>query len=395
MRIATTLMRGGTSKALFFHEQDLPEAGPLRDEFILAAYGSPDPYQRQIDGVGGATSSTSKVVIIGDGSAHDVDVTYEFGQVGIGQDLIDRRGNCGNLSSAVGPFAVDEGLVTPTDPVTIVRFLNTNTNKVIVAHVPTRDGRFDPVGDFELPGVPGTGSRLQLEYLDPSGAVTGSLLPSGHVVDSLDVPGVGTISVSLVDAANPLVFVRWEDIGLTGLEHLRDLDADTELRARVESIRAHASVLAGIADSVEDATKRFPSVPKLSIVGTPRDYVTTDGEQIAADQTSVRASMMSMGRPHPSYPLTGAIATAVAARIPGTLVHNAAETRDDQITIGHPSGLLPLSVDIEQDGHEWKVNSVSAYRTSRRLMEGHVLVPDERLDELDPAHGDSAMATTK
>ena len=155
-------------------------------------------------------------MIIGDGSGHGVDVTYEFGQVGIGQDLIDRRGNCGNLSSAVGPFAVDEGLVTPTEPVTTVRFLNTNTNKVIVAHVPTRDGRFDPVGDFELPGVPGTGSRLQLDYLDPSGAVTGQLLPSGNVVDNLDVAGVGTIQVSLVDAANPLVFVRWEDIGLTG-----------------------------------------------------------------------------------------------------------------------------------------------------------------------------------
>jgi 2-methylaconitate cis-trans-isomerase PrpF len=394
MRVATTLMRGGTSKALFFHESDLPEPGPLRDEFILAAYGSPDPYERQIDGLGGATSSTSKVMVIGDGSAHGVDVTYEFGQVGIGQDLIDRRGNCGNLSSAVGPFAVDEGLVPATDPVTTVRFLNTNTNKVIVAHVPTRDGRFDPVGDFELPGVPGTGSRLQLDYLDPGGAVTGRLLPSGNPVDELDVAGVGTIPVSIVDAANPLVFVRWEDLSLTGREPLSDLD-DAELRARIESIRTEASVLAGIAETVEDATQRFPSVPKFSIVGTPREYVSTHQEQIAPDRMSLRAAMMSMGRPHPSYPLTGAIATAVAAYIPGTLVHDVAATESDHITLGHPSGLLPLSVDIEQDDDGWNVNSVSAYRTSRRLMEGHVLVPDERLKDLQPSHGDTTMATTK
>jgi 2-methylaconitate cis-trans-isomerase PrpF len=394
MRIAATLMRGGTSKALFFHEKDLPEPGPLRDEFILAAYGSPDPYERQIDGLGGATSSTSKVMVVGDGSAHGVDVKYEFGQVGIGQDLIDRRGNCGNLSSAVGPFAVDEGLVPATDPMTTVRFLNTNTNKVIVAHVPTRNGRFDPVGDFELPGVPGTGSRLQLDYLEPGGAVTGRLLPSGNAIDHLDLPGLGSVPVSIVDAANPLVFVRWEDLSLTGREPLSHLD-DADLRARIESIRAQASVLAGIAETVEDATKRFPSVPKFSIVGTPREYVSTDQEPIASDRMSVRAAMMSMGRPHPSYPLTGAIATAVAAYIPGTLVHDVAVTENDQITLGHPSGLLPLSVDIEQAGDGWNVNSVSAYRTSRRLMEGHVLVPDERLKDLHPSHGDTSMATTK
>jgi 2-methylaconitate cis-trans-isomerase PrpF len=379
MRIPTTVMRGGTSKALFFHEKDLPEPGELRDAFILAAYGSPDPYRRQLDGVGGATSSTSKVAIIGDGSAHGVDVTYEFGQVGIDRPLIDRRGNCGNISSAVGPFAVDEGLVRPTDPVTEVRFLNTNTNKVIVAHVPTKDGKFDPNGDFELPGVSGTGSRLKLDYLDPSGSVTGTLLPSGNVVDELDVPGLGTIPVSLVDAANPLVFVRWEDLGLKGTELPADLDADAEFRAQVERIRAHASVLAGIAQTVEEATTLTPSVPKLSFVGAPRDYRTTSGIDIAAGQMSVRAAMMSMGWLHPSYPLTGAIATSVAAHIPGTLVHDVAVTNGDQVIIGHPAGLLPMSVDIEQEGAGWKVNSVSGYRTARRLMEGVVLVPDERL----------------
>jgi 2-methylaconitate cis-trans-isomerase PrpF len=379
MRIPTVVMRGGTSKALFFHENDLPASGPLRDAFIMAAFGGPDPYRRQIDGMGGAVSSTSKVAIIADGAPHGVDVTYEFGQVGIDQNLVDRRGNCGNISSAVGPFAVDEGLVTATDPVTIVKFLNINTNKVIVAHVPTRDGRFDPVGDFELPGIPGTGAAIELDYLNPGGSVTGKLLPSGNAVDELAIPGLGTIRVSLVDAANPLVFVRWEDLGLTGLELPAELDANAELRARIESIRAHASVLAGIADTVEDATTHTPSVPKLAIVGARRDYTTTTGLTIPAEQTSVRAAMMSMGWLHPSYPLTGAIATAVAANIPGTLVHDVAVPLGHKIVIGHPSGLLPMSVEMERDGDEWAINRVSGYRTARRLMEGQVLVPDERL----------------
>lgn len=373
MRIPAALMRGGTSKALFFHERDLPADPSERDAFILAAYGSPDVFGRQLDGVGGAVSSTSKVAIIGDGSAYGVDVTYEFGQVGIEQPLIDRRGNCGNISSAVGPFAVDEGLVTPTDPVTVVRFLNTNTNKVIVAHVPTRDGRFDPVGSFELPGVSGTGSKLQLDYLDPAGSVTGRLLPTGNPRDQLTIPGIGVIPVSLVDAANPLVFVRWQDV--FGGEAL-PTELDVALRARIESIRAHASVLAGIADSVENATLTAPSVPKLSIVDRPRDYTSTSGVPISANTMSVCATMMSMGRLHPSYPLTGAIATAVAAHIPGTLVHDVAVVDGNAVTIGHPAGLLPLQIDIEQNDAGWTVNSVSGFRTARRLMEGHVLVPD-------------------
>ena len=216
MKVPAVIMRGGTSKAVFFHERDLPEDPELRDAFILAAYGSPDPDRRQVDGLGGATSTTSKVAVIGDGRPHGVDVTYDFGQVSIDTPLVDRRGNCGNISSAVGPFAVDEGLVPATEGITKVRFLNLNTNKVIVAHVPTRDGRFDPVGDFAIPGVPGTGARVRLEYVSPGGSVTGRLLPTGHVVDTLEVPGLGTIEVSHVDAANPLTFVRWLYVGLTG-----------------------------------------------------------------------------------------------------------------------------------------------------------------------------------
>lgn len=372
-------MRGGTSKGVFFHERDLPDNLDLRDQFLLAAMGSPDPFRRQVDGLGGAISTTSKVAIIGDGAPFGVDVTYEFGQVGIDQPLVDRRGNCGNISSAVGPFAVDEGLVTPTDPITVVTFLNLNTNKVIVAHVPTLNGKFDPIGDSVLPGVPGTGASIQMDFLSPAGAVTGKLLPTGNVVDDLTVPGLGTIPVSLVDAANPLVFVRWEDVGLRGLELPSGVDADQDLLVRLESVRAHASVLAGIADDVHSATSHTPSVPKLALVGAPRDYRASNGVDIAEPSTNLRAAMMSMGRMHNSYPLTGAIATTVAANLPGTLVHDVATDADEAFIIGHPAGLLPMLSDIDTDASGWLVNSVSGFRTSRRLMEGHVLVPDQRL----------------
>lgn len=381
MEIPAVLMRGGTSRALFFHGSDLPADAAVRDRFILAAYGSPDPDRRQVDGLGGATSSTSKVAVIHDGREAGVDVLYEFGQVSIDKPLIDRRGNCGNISSAVGPFAVDEGLVAPTDPVTAVRFLNVNTDKLIVAHVPTREGRFDPTGDFALPGVPGTGGSIQLDYAEPAGAVTGRLLPTGNVRDELDVPGLGPIEVSLVDAANPFAFVRWEDVGLTGDETPDEIDADGELLARVERVRAHAGVLAGIAATPDEITAAAPSVPKLAFVGKPRDYGRTDGATQAAGDITVRASMMSMGRLHRSYALTGGICTSVAANVPGTLVAEAAGWVEPDCRIGHPAGVLPLRAVVEPDGDGWRVPAVAGYRTARRLMAGTVLVPDAVLDD--------------
>ncbi|SCL26463.1 2-methylaconitate cis-trans isomerase [Micromonospora rhizosphaerae] len=379
MRVPAVLMRGGTSKAVFFHEADLPTDPVERDRFILAAYGSPDPDRRQINGLGGATSTTSKVAIIGDGAAHGVDITYEFGQVSIDQPLVDRRGNCGNISSAVGPFAVDERLVTLTDPITQVRFLNLNTGKKIVAHVPTTAGAFDPIGDFAIPGVPGTGSRIRLDYLDPGGAVTGRLLPTGNVRDTLEVPGVGTIEVSLVDAANPLVFVRWRDLGLDGSEKPDAIDADPALLARIEAVRAAASVLAGIAGSVEEATRDVPSVPKLAFVGPPRPYRRADGGAVAAEEITLRASMMSMGRLHRSYPLTGAICTAVAAAIPGTIAAEASGADNGVTRIGHPAGVMDMEAHPELVDGAWTVDAVAGYRTARRLMEGWALVPDRVL----------------
>ncbi|WP_199921529.1 2-methylaconitate cis-trans isomerase PrpF family protein [Intrasporangium calvum] len=379
MKVPGVIMRGGTSKAVFFHERDLPKDPVVRDAFILAAYGSPDPDRRQLDGLGGATSTTSKLAIIGDGRDHGVDVTYEFGQVSIDSALVDRRGNCGNISSAVGPFAVDEGLVEPKEGITEVRFLNLNTGKVIVAHVPTRDGAFDPDGDFFIPGVPVPGSQIQLDYVAPGGAVTGRLLPTGNVRDDLEVDGLGTISVSYVDAANPLVFVRWEDLGLTGDETPDSIDADTEILQRIEAVRAAASIQCGIASTLEEATRSMPSVPKLSLVGPPRNYTTASGERIASDAHDLRASMMSMGRMHRSHPLTGAIATAVACSIPGTVANEVATTQDGKTRIGHPAGVMDMSARPVERRGEWTVDAVAGFRTARRLMEGHVLVPDSRL----------------
>lgn len=375
MRVPAVYMRGGTSKALFFHEADLPSAGPLRDQFILAAFGSPDQYRTQLNGLGGATSSTSKVAVIGDGSQHGVDVTFEFGQVGIDQPFIDRKGTCGNISSAVGPFAVDEGLVTVTDPVTTVRFLNLNTSKIVHAHVATRDGTFDPTGEYEIPGVPGTGSVVQLDYLDPGGAVTGSLLPTGNVADEIDVPGVGRIVVSIVDAGNPIAFVSWEALGLSGLETHAEVDGDPGLLQRIENVRAACSVLAGIATTPERATLEIPSVPKVAFVGAPRDYVLSDGRKALAAETSIRAGAVSMGRLHKSYPLTAAIATTVAASITGSVVNRVAVPIDQEYLIGHTSGIVSMTAAVSKVNGAWNVEKVTTLRTARRLMEGAILVP--------------------
>ncbi len=389
MQIPAVIMRGGTSKGVFFTETDLPADPVKRDRAILAAFGSPDPFRRQIDGLGGATSTTSKVAIIGDGREHGVDVTYEFGQVSIGSPQVDRRGTCGNISSAVGPYALDQGMVEPTPPMTMVRFLNTNTGKVVEAHVPTaEDGRFEHRGDFAIPGIPGTASPIQLDYLDPGGAVTGKLLPTGNVLDVLDVPGVGEVDVSIVDAANPLVFVDWSAVGLTGLEMPDEIDSDPALLARLEAIRAAAAVLAGIAATAEEASATVQSVPKLALVGPPRDHERLDGEKQMATEMTLRASLLSMGRVHCSYPLSGAICTAVAAAIPGTVPARLAGRLDDDRTaclIGHVSGVMAMSAEpVEQEGL-FTVERVAGFRTARRLMEGCVLVDDEVVDGTDGA----------
>ncbi len=377
-RIRTVIMRGGTSRGIFFWDEDLPADPKARTWAILAAFGSPDPYGRQIDGLGGATSLTSKAAIISRGTQPGIDVNFTFGQVSIEQPLIDMRGNCGNISSAIGPYAIDEGLVACQEPVTQVRFLNTNTQKVIVAHVPTRNGRFEPEGDYAIAGVPGTASKIVLDFLDPGGAVTGKLFPTGQVREMLHVPGIGPIEVSIVDAANPLVFCRCEDFGLSGQELPEQIDSNQELLLRIGATRAAAGVAIGLADSIEEATHSVPSVPKIAFVTRPRSYLQLDGQWRKAADVDLVARIMSMGHLHRAYALTGAICTTVAAQIPGTLVHEVVSDQaqaSGRLRLGHPSGVMDLSASIHKEGDSWYVEKASAARTARRLMEGEIYIP--------------------
>jgi hypothetical protein len=378
----TVIMRGGTSRGIFFRAEYLPKDPETRKWTILAAFGSPDRYGRQIDGLGGATSLTSKAAIISKSTQPGIDVNFTFGQVSIEQPLIDMRGNCGNISAAVGPYAIDEGLVACQEPVTQVRFLNTNTQKVTVAHVPTRNGRFEPEGEYSIPGVPGTGSKIVLDFLDPGGAVTGKLLPTGQVRDVLQVPGIGQIEVSIVDAANPLVFCRAEDFGLSGLETPEQIDSNQELLQRIGETRAAAGVAIGLAESIVEATHSVPSVPKIAFVTRRRPYLQLDGIQCEAEDCDLVARIMSMGHLHRAYALTGAICTTVAAQIPGTLVHEVVteQARESgMLRLGHPSGVMHLSANVQQEGESWYVEKASAARTARRLMEGDIYIPEHVL----------------
>jgi 2-methylaconitate cis-trans-isomerase PrpF len=375
-------MRGGTSKGLFFHGKDLPPDPHLRDQVILAAYGSPDPYRRQIDGVGGALSVTSKVAIISPSPSPDYDVVYHFGQVSIDRPIVDVKGNCGNMSSAVGPFAVDEGLVKAVGPVTRVRIHQKNTNKLIVAEVPVKDGNFNEAGDYAIDGVPGTGSRILLRFVDPAGAVTGKLFPTGNRRDRFDIPGLGTMEVSCIDAANPFVFVRAASLGLSGTE-TEDLERRAEIISMLEAIRCRAAVRLGITASEEEATRRSQAVPKVAIVSAPSAYTALSGRAVEAREVDLLARMMSMGTLHRSYAVSGAVATAGAAMIPGTVVGEllAENVRSkDLLRIGHPGGIIDVGAVIESRAGEYIYREAVLGRTARRLMEGNVLVPERHFE---------------
>jgi 2-methylaconitate cis-trans-isomerase PrpF len=377
-RIAAVLMRGGTSKGLFFHRADLPEEGALRDRVILAAFGGGDPYGRQIDGLGGATSTTSKVVIVGPPSVPDADVDFTFGQVSVTAPLVDWGGTCGNLTAAVGPFAIEEGLVRGTDPLTPVRIWQTNTRKHIVARIPTEGGLPRVEGDYAIDGVPGGGAKIVLEFLSPGGAMTGRLLPTRRPAEALDIPGVGRLDVSLVDAVNPVVFLRAEALGLTATDGPERIDGDPALLARIEAVRAHAAVRMGLAATPEEATARSPGVPKIALVCAPAAYVTISGATVPADAQDVTARIMSMGRLHRAFAASGAACTAVAALIDGTVVREVVRpgpSGERVIRLGHPSGVMEIGAAVSRDGGEWRADKVITQRTARRLMEGRVLIP--------------------
>jgi hypothetical protein len=375
-RIPAVLMRGGTSKGLFFLENHLPSDPEVRDRVILAAYGSPDPYRRQMNGIGGATSVSSKTAIIGPSDDPAYDVEYYFGQVSIDRAVVEFNGNCGNMSAAVGPFAIDEGLVKAREPVTRVRIFQKNTRKLITAEVPVTGGCFDEEGDYAISGVAGTGSKITLRFADPGGSMTGRLLPTANLRDSLAIPGLGKIVVSIVDAANPVVFVQAAQIGLTGTE-IDEIDA-SQNRSKLEAIRSHAAVLIGLARSPDEASRNTQAVPKMAVVAPPQSYKATNGEAIDASHIDFTARIMSMGALHRSYAVTGAICTVGAAMLEGTVVHEmlAPESHGRQmLRLGHPGGTIEIGAVVEKSGNAYIYREAVLGRTARRLMEGRVLVP--------------------
>ena len=386
LRIPATYMRGGTSKGVFFRLQDLPAAarvpGAARDALLMRVIGSPDPYGKHTDGMGGATSSTSKCVIVSPSTRPGHDVDYLYGQVAIDTAFVDWSGNCGNLSTAVGPFAIASGIIDaarlPRDGVVAVRVWQANIGKTIVVHVPVRDGEVQETGDFELDGVTFPAAEIVLEFLDPADegeGEGGATLPTGNVVDRLDVPGVGELEVSLVNAGIPTVFVNAADLGYRGTELQGAINGDPLALARLESIRAHAAVRMGLIADTSLASGR-QHTPKLAFVAPPADYLASSGRTVAAAEIDLLVRAMSMGKLHHAMMGTAAVAIATAAAIPGTLVNRAAGGgQRESIRFGHPSGTLQVGAQAEQVSGQWVVRKAVMSRSARVLMEGWVRVP--------------------
>lgn len=371
-RVYCVIMRGGTSKALFFHDNDLPKDEKERERVILRAFGSPD--RRQIDGLGGANSSTSKVAIISPSVRDDADIDYNFGQVSVDKPYIGWKMNCGNISSAVGPFAVDEGLVPVVEPITTVRIYNTNTKKRIISYVPVKDGKTVYQGDFEVNGVPGTASRIDIEFEEPGGAVSGKTLPTGNAQDIIEIDGK-EYHVSFVDAANPVVFAHAEELGIKGTELPWEFEALPQYKqvdAVVEKIRCWAAKQIGFVDDPAKATKESPELPKVGLVTGPVGYVDATGREITPDQYDITGRLFSMGKMIHAYMGTGTVCTMVAANIKGTIINEIVRKKlgDDvtELHIGHPFGIIDVTAKLK-DG---KVKSATIGRTARRLMEGWV-----------------------
>ncbi len=370
-------MRGGTSRALFFKEDDLPAEATRWESIFLGALGSPDATGRQIDGLGGGVSSSSKVAVISPAADPRYDVVYYFGQVAVDKPYVDFVGNCGNISSAVAPFAVDEGMVAAVEPLTTVRIHQKNTDKLIVAEVKVTDGRFDPAGDYAIPGINGTGSRITLRFDDPGGSLTGKLLPTGKVVDLMeDIEGIGQVRCSIVDAGNPFVFVQASALGID-MEDLAAF-ADRRVAARLESIRARTAVMLGFAEDQAAASEKSQAVPKIAVVAEPFTYQAMGSGTIDSSAMDVGIRCLSMGVLHKALPGTGAIAAAGAAKITGSVVNEVlADTNADReiVRFGHPSGVMEAGSVVEKRHDSFHYRSATIFRTARRIMEGAVWIP--------------------
>ena len=384
IRIPATYMRGGTSKGVFFNLTDLPEAaqqpGEARDKLLLRVIGSPDPYGKQTDGMGGATSSTSKTVILAKSEKTDHDVDYLFGQVSIDKAFVDWSGNCGNLTAAVGSFAIASGLVDaariPENGIAVVRIWQKNIQKTIVAHVPITDGQVQETGDFELDGVTFPAAEVQVDFVSPVDA-SEAMFPTGNLVDDLEVPGVGTFKATMINAGIPTVFLNAEDIGYTGIELQEAINGDPAALERFETIRAYGAIKMGLIEKVEEAQAR-QHTPKVAFVAPPADYTASSGKQIGASDIDLNVRALSMGKLHHAMMGTAAVAIGTAAAIPGTLVNLAAGGGDrGSVTFGHPSGTLKVGAEASETDGNWTVNKVSMSRSARILMEGWVRIPGD------------------
>ena len=390
IRIPATYMRGGTSKGVFFSLQDLPQAarvpGPVRDALLLRVIGSPDPYEKQIDGMGGATSSTSKTVILSKSARADHDVDYLFGQVSIDKPFVDWSGNCGNLSAAVGSFAISSGLVEagriPQNGVAVVRIWQANIGKTIIAHVPITDGAVQETGDFELDGVTFPAAEVQLEFMDPAAEEEGgggSMFPTGNLVDDLEVPGVGTFKATLINAGIPTIFINARDVGYTGTELQNAINGDPKALAMFETIRAHGALRMGLIQHLDEAAQR-QHTPKVAFVAPPADYISSSGKAVTAQDVDLLVRALSMGKLHHAMMGTAAVAIGTAAAISGTLVNLAAGGIDrNAVRFGHPSGTLRVGAEASQVNGEWTVKKAIMSRSARVLMEGFVRVPGDVL----------------
>ncbi|MBC3347854.1 2-methylaconitate cis-trans isomerase PrpF [Pseudomonas sp. SWRI196] len=390
IRIPATYMRGGTSKGVFFSLQDLPQAarvpGPARDALLLRVIGSPDPYEKQIDGMGGATSSTSKTVILSKSTRADHDVDYLFGQVSIDKPFVDWSGNCGNLSAAVGSFAISSGLVEagriPQNGVAVVRIWQANIGKTIIAHVPITNGAVQETGDFELDGVTFPAAEVQLEFMDPAAEEEGgggSMFPTGNLVDDLEVPGVGTFKATLINAGIPTIFINARDVGYTGTELQNAINGDPKALAMFETIRAHGALRMGLIQHLDEAAQR-QHTPKVAFVAPPADYISSSGKAVTAQDVDLLVRALSMGKLHHAMMGTAAVAIGTAAAISGTLVNLAAGGIDrNAVRFGHPSGTLRVGAEASQVNGEWTVKKAIMSRSARVLMEGFVRVPGDVL----------------
>lgn len=382
--VPATFYRGGTSRAVIFREADLADYTPAeQDAIILAGLGSPDPYGREIDGLGGGISSLSKVAIVGPAPpGSDADVTFRFGQIDVEQPVVEFLGTCGNISSAIGPFAVDEGMVEAREPITTVRVLSVNTGQRYLCHVPVRAGRAEVEGEYLIDGVPAPGARIALEYLEPGGSLGHGVLPTGRARDTVELADGRRLEVSIVDAANPMVFLRAADLGATATERPEAIDADAGLHGTLEGVRDDAAVRLGLATSVSEAHERAKAIPKVVMVAPPRSYASTRGAAVSAEDVDLVARMLSMGKAHRAIAGTAAICTAVAAALDETIVNEVARPvtgKDRVVRIGHSAGVLDIGVSVERRAEGWHVTSVKTYRTARRIMDGRIYVPSRYL----------------